>query len=192
MPHQIKITLLGLILCLASTSCSSPGSSQKVPVTQENVVEEDIYASDENISVPDSSNLAGKECDEVDEISPDGNYICAWHGAGVWVLREGGSTKAPTMPTQEIGRWEKNCIFVQVPNPNYDARKGFSAGVNMPTVTKEQCSQVYVQDQKPGRWESKCAFVQVPNPNYDARKGFSAGVNMPTVSEEQCSQVYIQ
>jgi hypothetical protein len=62
----------------------------------------------------------------------------------------------------------------------------------MPTVTKEQCSQVYVQDQKPGRWESKCAFVQVPNPNYDARKGFSAGVNMPTVSEEQCSQVYIQ
>ena len=27
----------------------------------------------------------------------------------------------------------------------YDARKGFSAGVNMPTVTEEQCSQVYIQ-----------------------------------------------
>jgi len=108
--------------------------------------EETEIAQENNFSATNDLDLLGKECDQVDEISPDGRYICAWRGAGVWVLRDRGSTKAPTMPEQNTGRWVQKCDFVQVPNPNYDARRGYSAGVNMPTMTVQQCSQVYIQE----------------------------------------------
>lgn len=108
---------------------------------------EDFASSPENnVSAIDNSDRLGKECDVVDEISPDGKYICAWHGSGVWVLRDSGAVKAPTVPQQTTGRWVQKCDFVQVPNPNYDARRGYSAGVNMPTLTTQQCSQVYIQE----------------------------------------------
>ncbi len=102
-----------------------------------------------NVPEPETNvkvDLAGKECDEVDAISPDGKYICVWSGTGVWVLRENASSKTPYQPPQKIGRWEERCSFNNVPNPNYDARRGYSAGVNMPFVTVQQCTQVYIQE----------------------------------------------
>jgi hypothetical protein len=44
--------------------------------------------------------------------------------------------------TPRTGRWEKNCIFVQVPNPNFGKPNDYMGAY----IYEEQCSQVYLQD----------------------------------------------
>jgi hypothetical protein len=44
--------------------------------------------------------------------------------------------------TPKTGRWEKNCITVQVPNPNY----GKDLLNFNQYIPQEECSQAYVQD----------------------------------------------
>ena len=55
-------------------------------------------------------------------------------------------TPQNTSTNQDNGYWKNNCTYVDVPNPNYDARKGFSAVVNEPTIRTQQSSQVWVNN----------------------------------------------
>jgi len=61
------------------------------------------------------------------------------------ISSDSNNTVAPT-PAPKNGHWEQNCITVQVANPNYNPYKGFSAVVNEPTVSQQQCTQQYVQN----------------------------------------------
>jgi hypothetical protein len=93
--------------------------------------------------------VPGAECGTVDEISDNRKYICSWHGTGVWIRIEDsqrdpneGQIAPPTV--KSTGRFENVCQTVRVPNPYYDASKGFSAVVNEPTFSTRQCQQVWV------------------------------------------------
>ena len=70
--------ILVLALCVAAlTSCSSNSSFSGSSTTS-------TYEADPS----DETIVAGvTECDNPGEISPDGNYICAGHGAFYWLLR---------------------------------------------------------------------------------------------------------
>lgn len=91
------------------------------------------------------------ECDYAGDISSDGKYMCAGRGAFYWVLIEDLATNSNEEPgnassnNSNNGYWTTNCVDVEVPNPNYNASKGFSAFVNEPTIRTRQCSQVWVQ-----------------------------------------------
>lgn len=137
--------MLGLVLILSSCSTSSDGG---------------IAPSDSNIT--DTGNTSVEtiipgetECDNAGDISPDGKYVCAGRGAFYWVslldlaTNTGDDTNndsgEDTSNNSNNGYWTTNCVNVEVPNPNYNASKGFSAVVNEPTIRTQQCSQVWVQ-----------------------------------------------
>jgi hypothetical protein len=79
-----------------------------------------------------------RPCENAGEATANGQYVCL---GGYWVEQQ--VSDAPVAPQ---GRWITNCINVKVPNPNYDARKGFSAFVNEPYLNQEQCNQAYVYE----------------------------------------------
>ena len=79
-----------------------------------------------------------RACDLAGEATANGKYVCL---GGVWV-----EWQVQDVAPARQGRWITNCINVKVPNPNYDARKGFSAFVNEPYVNQEQCNQAYVYE----------------------------------------------
>jgi hypothetical protein len=85
-----------------------------------------------------ATTLQDWECFTEGEITANGQSICV---QGKWY-----PNKVEATPEPLNGRWEKNCVNVKVPNPNYDARKGYSAFVNEPYLNQEQCSQAYVYD----------------------------------------------
>ena len=91
------------------------------------------------------------ECDNPGDISSDGQYMCAGHGAFYWLPIEDLATFSNEDSSNESsndsnnGYWTTNCVNVEVPNPNYNASKGFSAFVNEPTIRTRQCSQVWVE-----------------------------------------------
>jgi hypothetical protein len=92
------------------------------------------------------------ECDNAGEVSPDGKYVCAGRGAFYWVSLLDLATNVGEDSGTDLGNnsndgyWTTKCATVEFPNPNYDARKGFSAVVNEPTVRTQQCSQVWVKN----------------------------------------------
>lgn len=97
--------------------------------------------------------IPGKtECDNPGDISSDGQYMCAGHGAFYWLPIEDLATFSNEDSNNETsndsnnGYWTTNCVNVEVPNPNYNASKGFSAFVNEPTIRTRQCSQVWVRE----------------------------------------------
>ena len=95
-----------------------------------------------NYQTLDSTNQeidsGNKACDSAGESSANGRYVCL---GGYWVEQQ-----VREIETTRQGRWITNCINVNVPNPNYDSRKGFSAFVNEPYITQEQCNQAYVYE----------------------------------------------
>lgn len=88
------------------------------------------------------------ECDVAGDLSPDGKYVCAGRGAFYWVSLQDLATNSgdDASNNSSNGYWTTNCINVEVPNPNYDASKGYSAVVNEPTIRTQQCSQVWVEN----------------------------------------------
>jgi hypothetical protein len=140
-----SLTVLGLVLILSSCSTNSDGG---------------IAPSDSSITDTDNTSveriIPGKtECDNAGEVSPDGKYVCAGRGAFYWVSlldlatntgedlndNSGGNAN----DNSKNGYWTTNCVNVEVPNPNYNANKGFSAVVNEPTIRTQECSQIWIQ-----------------------------------------------
>jgi hypothetical protein len=79
-----------------------------------------------------------RSCKFAGQATANGQYVCL---GGYWVEQQVQVTEP-----QPQGRWVTNCINVKVPNPNYDARKGYSAIVNEPYINQEQCNQQYVYE----------------------------------------------
>lgn len=133
-------SLLVLIFALFLTSCSSNSDNEVSPTNSTNT---ETNNSSVTTIIPGQT-----ECDNVGEVSPDGNYVCAGRGAFYWVsLKElATNTGESSSNNSNNGYWTTNCIQVEVPNPNYNASKGFSAVVNEPTIRTQQCSQVWVQE----------------------------------------------
>jgi hypothetical protein len=138
----ISLPILSLALFLTSCSANSDnGVSPSNPTTTNT-----DNTSDTNI-VPGQT-----ECDSAGDVSPDGQYVCAGRGAFYWVSLldlatnvDEGSDNNPGSNSSN-GYWTTKCATVEYPNPNYDARRGFSAVVNEPTVRTQECSQVWVQE----------------------------------------------
>jgi len=116
-----------LILVFAGSYFLAPKSSPSPTLTYETI---------DSTNQDYESGL--RPCDRAGESTANGQYVCL---GGYWV-RQQVQDVAPT----PLGRWITNCINVKVPNPNYDARKGFSAFVNEPYVNQEQCNQAYVYE----------------------------------------------
>lgn len=93
--------------------------------------------------------IPGKtECGVAGDISPDGKYVCAGRGMFYWISLldlATGANEDSNSDDSNNGYWTTNCVNVQVPNPNYNASKGFSAVVNEPTIRTQRCSQIWVQ-----------------------------------------------
>jgi hypothetical protein len=116
-----------LILVIAGTYFLSP---------KEVMTPSPIYETiDSTNQVYDSG---ARPCENAGEATANGKYVCL---GGYWVEQ-----KVYEVPATPQGRWVTNCINVKVPNPNYDARKGFSAFVNEPYLNQEQCNQAYVYE----------------------------------------------
>jgi hypothetical protein len=79
-----------------------------------------------------------RSCKFAGQVTANGHYVCL---GGYWVEQQVQVIEPP-----QQGRWVTNCVNVKVPNPNYDARKGYSAIVNEPYINQEQCNQQYVYE----------------------------------------------
>ena len=134
--------LLPLSFVLVLTSCGSNSDNGVLP---SNSVTTDTDNSSLETIIPGET-----ECDVAGDVSPDGKYVCAGRGAFYWVSLQELATNVDSGNDQgnnsNDGYWTTKCATVEFPNPNYDARKGFSAVVNEPTVRTQQCSQVWVQE----------------------------------------------
>lgn len=130
-----SLLLLGFVLTL--TSCS-PNSNDGISPSNSTSVE---------------TIIPGKtECDNPGDISSDGQYMCAGHGAFYWLLIEDLATFSNEDSNNESsnesnnGYWTTNCVTTEVPNPLYDGTPTDSRGhIQWPTIKTQQCSQVWVQ-----------------------------------------------
>jgi hypothetical protein len=133
-----SLVSLGFVLIL--TSC--------IPIEDPPISPSDSTITDTNDASLENIISGETECDNPGNISSDGKYLCEGHGAYYWISIENLESEPSqnTSSNQDNGYWKNNCTYVDVPNPNYDARKGFSAWVNEPTIRTQQCSQIWVND----------------------------------------------
>lgn len=125
--NYIQLLVGFLILVIAGAYFLNPETTN-TPISTYETVE----------SANQDYNSGMRSCDVAGEATANGKYICS---GGFWTEQQ--IQEAAPAPQ---GRWITNCITVRVPNPNYDARKGFSAFVNEPYVNQEQCNQVYAYE----------------------------------------------
>ena len=140
MNSNLKLkSLLALIFVLILTSCSSNSDNGISPSNSTNT--------DSNNTSVETIVPGETECNVAGDVSPDGKYVCAGRGAFYWVslLDLQTNVDEDTTNNSNDGYWTTNCINVEIPNPNYNASKGFSAVVNEPTIRTQQCSQIWVE-----------------------------------------------
>lgn len=111
------MTVSCLVLAISLSGCSSKNGGVSAP--DDSVVQSEDY----------ESIIAGEtECDNPGDISPDGKYICAGHGAFYWLLRnQESSSQEPedsSIPATEDGlhRAIGNCANIVI-DP-IDAKSG--------------------------------------------------------------------
>ena len=96
---RLLLIVFCVYLSLSLSGCSSKAVEVSAP-------DDSVVQVDPN----DESIVAGEtECDNPDEISPDGKYICAGHGAFYWLLRsEESSTPEPEIDSTPATEADSN------------------------------------------------------------------------------------